>query len=30
VRQCVDRYVIEHRQSGTVVVPRMRCWWVPG
>jgi hypothetical protein len=27
VRQCVDRYVIEHRPSGTVIVPRMRCWW---
>jgi hypothetical protein len=30
VRQCVDHYLIEHRPSGTVVVPRMRCWWVPG
>lgn len=29
-RECVDRYVIEHRPSGTVVVPRMRCWWVGG
>jgi len=28
VRQCVDRYVTEHRLSGTVIVPRMRCWWV--
>ena len=30
VRQCVNRYVIEYRPSGTVVVPRMRCWWVQG
>jgi hypothetical protein len=30
VRQCVARYVTEHRPSGTVVVPRMRCWWAPG
>jgi hypothetical protein len=29
-RQCVDGYVTEHRLSGTVIVPRMRCWWVPG
>ena len=29
-RQCVDGYVTEHRPSGTVIVPRMRCWWVPG
>ena len=27
-RECVSRYVTEHRPSGTVVVPRMRCWWV--
>lgn len=30
VRQCVDRYVTEFRPSGTVIVPRIRCWWVPG
>jgi hypothetical protein len=30
VRQCVGGYVTEHRPSGTVVVPRLRCWWVPG
>ena len=30
VRQCVDWYATEHRPSGTVIVPRMRCWWVPG
>lgn len=29
-RQCVNRYVTEHRPSGTVVVPRMRCWWTRG
>jgi hypothetical protein len=27
-RECVARYVTEHRPSGTVIVPRMRCWWV--
>jgi len=30
VRQCVDWYATEHRPSGTVIVPKMRCWWVPG
>ena len=29
-RECVSRYVTEYRASGPVVVPRMRCWWVPG
>ena len=29
-RECVVRYVQEHRPSGTVIVPRMRCWWVRG
>ena len=29
-RECVARYVEEHRPSGTVVTPRMRCWWVRG
>lgn len=28
VRQCANRYVTEHRPSGTVIVPHMRCWWV--
>lgn len=28
-RQCVSRLIQEHRPSGTVLVPRMRCWWVP-
>src|ERR1700674_1916696 len=27
VRHCVNRYVTERRPSGTVIVPRMRCWW---
>ena len=30
VRQCVSRLVQEPRPSGTVVVPRMRCWWARG
>jgi hypothetical protein len=30
VRQCVNRYVLEPRPSGTVLVPRMRCWWIQG
>jgi hypothetical protein len=30
VRHCVNRYVTERRPSGTVVVPRMRCWWTRG
>ena len=29
-RECVARYVEEHRPSGTVVTPRTRCWWVRG
>lgn len=29
-RECVARYVQEARPSGTVIVPRMRCWWVAG
>ena len=28
VRRCVDRYVVEHRPSGTVVVPRISCVWM--
>lgn len=27
VRRCTSRLVTEHRPSGTVIVPRMRCWW---
>ena len=30
VRHCSARYVTEHRPSGTVIVPRMRCWWARG
>jgi hypothetical protein len=29
-RQCQDWYDTEHRPSGTVIVPKMRCWWVRG
>jgi hypothetical protein len=29
-RECTARYVQEYRPSGTVVVPRMNCWWVRG
>ena len=29
VRQCSFRLVQEVRASGTYVVPRERCWWVP-
>jgi hypothetical protein len=29
-RECAARYVQEYRPSGTVVVPRVRCWWVRG
>lgn len=30
VRVCQDWYAIEHRPSGTVVTPQMRCRWVRG
>jgi len=30
VRQCEAHYEQEYRQSGTVIVPRMHCWWQPG
>jgi hypothetical protein len=30
VRQCRARYVEEHRPSGTVIVPRVQCWWGRG
>jgi hypothetical protein len=30
VRQCVDWYQLEHRVSGTVLTPQMRCRWVRG
>lgn len=29
-RECAARYVREARPSGTVIVPRMNCWWVRG
>ncbi len=28
VRDCAAYYVEDPRPSGTVIVPRMRCWWV--
>jgi hypothetical protein len=27
VRQCRAQLVKEYRPSGTVIVPRMQCWW---
>jgi hypothetical protein len=27
-RRCVDWYELQHRPSGTVLYPQMRCWWV--
>jgi hypothetical protein len=30
VRQCTSWLEPEYRPSGTVVVPRMRCWWERG
>jgi hypothetical protein len=27
VRECTDWLAVEHRPSGTVLVPRQRCWW---
>ncbi len=30
VRQCEAHYEQEYRQSGTVIVPRMNCWWQRG
>lgn len=27
VRDCRAWYVQEHRPSGTVITPRMQCWW---
>lgn len=29
-RDCDAWYVLEHRPSGTVLTPRMQCWWVRG
>jgi hypothetical protein len=30
VRQCAAQLVQEYRLSGTVIVPRMQCWWERG
>jgi hypothetical protein len=30
VRQCTSWLATEHRLSGTVLTPQMRCWWQPG
>jgi hypothetical protein len=30
VRQCESWLATEYRPSGTVIVPRMRCWWERG
>jgi hypothetical protein len=30
VRECVSWLEPEARPSGTVIVPRMRCWWRAG
>src|SRR5580693_1328928 len=30
VRDCTATYVEEHRPSGTVITPRMNCYWRPG
>ena len=30
VRDCTATYVPEYRPSGTVIAPRMNCYWRPG
>ena len=30
VRDCTAHYVQEYRPSGTVITPRMNCYWGPG
>jgi hypothetical protein len=30
VRSCTATYVREYRPSGTVITPRMNCYWRPG
>jgi hypothetical protein len=30
VRDCTATYVPEYRPSGTVITPRMNCYWRPG
>jgi hypothetical protein len=29
-RRCIDWYELQHRPSGTVLYPQMRCWWALG
>jgi hypothetical protein len=29
-RRCIDWYELQHRPSGTVLFPQMRCWWARG
>ena len=29
-RRCADWYELQYRPSGTVLYPKMRCWWVRG
>jgi hypothetical protein len=29
-RRCIDWYELQHRPSGTVLFPEMRCRWVRG
>jgi hypothetical protein len=29
-RECVGGFATEYRASGTVIVPRMNCWWAQG
>ena len=29
-RRCTDWYELQYRPSGTVLYPKMRCWWVRG
>jgi hypothetical protein len=29
-RRCTDWYELQYRPGGTVLYPKMRCWWVRG
>jgi hypothetical protein len=29
-RECSGGFATEHRPSGTVITPRLRCWWAAG
>ena len=29
-RECSGGFATEHRASGTVIVPRLNCWWARG